>query len=238
MSHDEPPDPKSGQHADLALKLKAEMLVLSGEDLTAEMWRALARTDITAEELVALACSVSHPEDGPLSRAIHLTYKDDIPPLLITVCRTLLITGHMRMTWFTLVSVCGKFSPSDFARTTFLPLLAEFLLDLCASWADDPLGKRCTHQLIELQRELANVITSSEPQSLDTWQQDRLILAAASLMTAVRANDASIRLRWFRWAVLWIAERLDNGRWDEVWEATGLQEPNLLTYPHWSYVGG
>ena len=46
------------------------MLVLSGEDLPAELWRALARTDTTAEELLELARSVRHAEGGPLSRTV------------------------------------------------------------------------------------------------------------------------------------------------------------------------
>lgn len=234
MSHDEPPDPKSRQHADLALKLEAEMLVLSGEDLSAEMWHALARTDITAEGLLALARSMSHPEDGPLSRAIHPGYGDDIPPLLITACRTLLITGHMTMTLETLCAVCAKTLPGGFIREISLPLIAELLLDLCASWAEAPLGKRCTHQLMDLERVLATLIVASGSPFLDARQQDQLILAAARLVMAGQANDAFRRPERFRWAVLRIAERLDPERWDEVWEATGLQEPDLPTYPHWS----
>ena len=223
MSHDEPPDPKSRQHADLALKLKAEMLVLSGEDLTAEMWRALARTDITAEELVALARSMSHPEDGPLSRAVTSDFGDDIPPLLRTVCRTLLLEGRLALSFKMINLVCGKMFPERLFLIVSLPLLAELIIDLCASWEGDPLGERCTGQLMQLEMVLIAQIKTAAAQTLNAHEQDRMILAAARLAASCRANGTRGRPEGF-WVILnLLAARLPRERQNELWEAAGLQ---------------
>ena len=129
----------------------------------------------------------------------------------------------MVMSFRLINSVCGKMFPERFHLTVSLPLLAELIIDACASWKDDPLGWRCTEQLMQFDIALIAQIKTAAPQTLSAHEQDRMILAASELIAAARVNRTYGEPERFLSVISLMAARVPREREVELWNATGLK---------------